>query len=60
MFNASSHASPGLWILAWRRLRADRIAMISLAIVLLFLAMLALSSTGLIAGDWADAQRQFH
>ena len=54
MFNASSHASPGLWILAWRRLRADRIAMISLAIVLLFLAMLALSSTGLIASDWAD------
>jgi ABC-type dipeptide/oligopeptide/nickel transport system permease subunit len=45
-------ASPGLWLLAWRRLRADRVAMVSLAIVLAFLLMLALSSTGLIAADW--------
>jgi ABC-type dipeptide/oligopeptide/nickel transport system permease subunit len=45
-------ASPGLWRLAWRRLRADRVAMVSLGVVLAFLLMLALSSTGLIAGDW--------
>ncbi|WP_152988659.1 hypothetical protein, partial [Janthinobacterium sp. Ant5-2-1] len=25
------HTSPGLWALAWRRLRGDKIAMVSLA-----------------------------
>ena len=28
--------SPGLWTLAWRRLRADGVGMVSLAIVLAF------------------------
>jgi peptide/nickel transport system permease protein len=46
--------SPGLWTLAWRRLRSDRIAMVSLAVVALFLAMLVLSSSGLIVADWED------
>jgi len=45
--------SPGLWALAWRRLRTDRVAMVSLAIVAAFLVMIALSATGLIAKDWA-------
>jgi peptide/nickel transport system permease protein len=45
--------SPGLWALAWRRLRSDRVAMISLAIVVAFLLMIVLSATGLIAKDWA-------
>jgi peptide/nickel transport system permease protein len=45
--------SPGLWTLAWKRLRADRVAMVSLAIVVAFLVMVLLSATGLIAGDWA-------
>jgi len=47
-------ASPGLWTLAWRRLRADRIAMGALAVVAAFLALLLLSSAGLIAADWED------
>ena len=46
------HISPGLWALAWRRLRSDRIAMASMCVVALFLLTLALSSTGLIAADW--------
>lgn len=46
--------SPGLWALAWRRLRGDTVAMVSLAVVALFLAMLVLSSTGLIVADWED------
>jgi peptide/nickel transport system permease protein len=46
--------SPGLWTLAWRRLRNDRIAMVSLAVVALFLGMLVLSSSGLIVADWED------
>jgi ABC-type dipeptide/oligopeptide/nickel transport system permease subunit len=45
-------ASPGVWTLAWRRLRADRVAMAALAVVLAFLLLLALSATGLVAADW--------
>ena len=44
--------SPGLWTLAWRRLRADRVAMASLALVLAFLVLLTLSAVGLVAADW--------
>jgi peptide/nickel transport system permease protein len=47
-------ASPGLWALAWRRLRADRVAMLALAVVALFLALLVLSASGLIVSDWED------
>ncbi|MES2261316.1 MAG: ABC transporter permease [Pseudomonadota bacterium] len=46
--------SPGLWALAWRRLRADRVAMISLAIVAAFVCMLVLSAGGLIVADWEE------
>ena len=46
--------SPGLWTLAWRRLRADRIAMAALAVVGAFLLLLVLSASGLVAGDWED------
>jgi peptide/nickel transport system permease protein len=48
------NVSPGLWALAWRRLRADRIAMASLAVVLLFLLSVLLSGAGLIASDWEN------
>jgi peptide/nickel transport system permease protein len=44
--------SPSLWVLAWRRLRSDRVAMVSMAIVVAFLIMMLLSATGLIAKDW--------
>ena len=52
--SASHPVSPGLWTLAWRRLRADRLAMAALAVVALFLAMLVLSSSGLIVADWEE------
>ncbi|TMG87104.1 MAG: ABC transporter permease [Betaproteobacteria bacterium] len=45
--------SPSLWVLAWKRLLADRVAMVSLAIVAAFLLMMLLSGTGLIAKDWS-------
>jgi peptide/nickel transport system permease protein len=45
--------SPGLWTLAWRRLRADRVGMVSLVVVAVFIVMMILSGTGLIASDWA-------
>ncbi|MFC0169321.1 ABC transporter permease [Pseudoduganella danionis] len=44
--------TPGLWLLAWRRLRADRLAMGALAVVLAFLLVLLLSACGLIVADW--------
>ncbi|WP_317201117.1 ABC transporter permease [Janthinobacterium sp.] len=50
----NTHSSPGLWALAWRRLRADKIAMLALAVVGAFLLMLVLSASGLIVADWED------
>ena len=46
-------ASEGLWKLTWKRLKADRLAMFSLAIVLFFLGLLILSAAGLVASDWS-------
>lgn len=43
-----------LWILAWRRLRADRMAMAALAVVAGFMALALLSASGLVAADWED------
>lgn len=47
------NVSPGLWTLAWRRLRVDRVGMVSLAIVAAFIVMMILSATGMIARDWS-------
>src|SRR4051812_48896724 len=49
---SSAHDSPGLWALAWRRLRQDAVGMISLVIVVFFLLLMAASFFGLIASDW--------
>jgi len=45
--------SPGLWALAWKRLKSDHVGMVSLAIVVAFVAMMIASGLGLIARDWA-------
>jgi len=45
--------SPGLWTLAWRRLRQDTVGMASLVVVAFFLLMMLASFSGLIAKDWA-------
>jgi len=45
--------SPGLWTLAWRRLKTDSIAMVSLAIVAAFILLMVLSGLGVVAKDWA-------
>ena len=44
--------SPGLWVLAWRRMRQDTVGMVSLVIVAIFIAMMTGSYAGLIAKDW--------
>ena len=51
--NAARNISPGLWPLAWRRLRRDRVGMASAAIVCAFLVIVAAAATGVIAADWA-------
>ena len=45
--------SQGLWTLAWRRLLNDRVGLISMIIVLLFIVQMILSGTGMIAKDWS-------
>ena len=45
--------SPGLWTLAWRRLKTDSVAMVSLAIVAAFILLMIASALGLVAKDWA-------
>jgi len=52
MANLETASSPGLWALAWRRLRADRVALFAMGIVGLYLLALVLSSAGLLAADW--------
>ncbi len=46
--------SSGIWQIAWRRLKGDRVAMVSLVVVGLFLLTIVLSALGLIARDWDD------
>ena len=45
--------SPGLWVLAWRRFRHDRVGVVSFDIVLFFVALMTASGIGLIASDWS-------
>jgi peptide/nickel transport system permease protein len=45
-------ASPGLWALAWRRLRQDRVALSCLFVVVVFVALMLASMAGLVASDW--------
>jgi len=45
--------SPGLWTLAWRRLKTDSVAMVSLAIVTAFMLLMILSALGVVAKDWS-------
>jgi peptide/nickel transport system permease protein len=46
-------ASPGLWALAWQRLREDRVGLTSFGVLLFFIALVVASAGGLIAGDWS-------
>ena len=49
---AAPARSEGVWRAAWRRLRADRVGIVSLAVVVAFLALIALAALGLVARDW--------
>ena len=43
-----------LWSLAWQRLRADRVGMVSLAVVAAFIAVMLLCAVGLMGRNWAE------
>ena len=44
--------SRGVWVTAWRRLRNDRVGVVSLVIVAAFALLVLLSFLGIVAGDW--------
>ena len=44
--------SPGVWVQAWRRLRGDRVGMVSLWVVLAFLVMVLLAQFGVLGAHW--------
>ncbi len=46
--------SAGLWMLAWRRLLGDRVALVSMSVVALFIGLMIASSLNIVAADWND------
>ena len=48
----TAQRNAGVWTAAWRRLRSDRVGLVSLGIVGSFMVLILLSSLGLVAGDW--------
>lgn len=48
----SAQRSEGVWSAAWRRLRSDKVGMVSMVVVGFFLLLVFASSTGLIAKNW--------
>ena len=51
---SARRGSPGLWTLAWRRLRRDTVGMASLVVVTFFLALMIASYFGVVADHWSD------
>ncbi|MBV8603405.1 MAG: ABC transporter permease [Pelomonas sp.] len=54
-FPASSGAaarSQGVWSAAWRRLRADRVGVVAMVVVVLALALVVATGLGLVGADW--------
>jgi peptide/nickel transport system permease protein len=49
---ARQRRSEGVWHAAWRRLRGDRVGMFSMAVVGLFIVLIALTASGLVARGW--------
>jgi len=45
--------SPGLWMLAWRRLKRDKVGMLSMVVVIFFILLMTASYVGLVAKNWS-------
>jgi peptide/nickel transport system permease protein len=48
------NASPGVWLLAWRRFERDRLGLACLVVVLIYAAVMAASAAGWIVRDWSE------
>ena len=44
--------SVGVWAQAWKRLKTDRVGMVSLGVTLLFIALVLLAQLGLVGKNW--------
>ncbi|MBN8486705.1 MAG: ABC transporter permease [Burkholderiales bacterium] len=44
--------SEGVWQAGWRRFKADRVGLVSMAVVLAFLVLIAAAALRLVAADW--------
>ena len=44
--------SAGVWLTAWRRFKGDRVGMVCLVIVAVFLLLIACAASGLVASQW--------
>jgi peptide/nickel transport system permease protein len=49
---ARGERSPGLWSLAWKRLLGDKVAVVSMIVVIAFLLLVLASFFGLVAKGW--------
>jgi oligopeptide transport system permease protein len=49
---SAAHHPEGVWRAAWKRLRADRVGIVSLSIVLVFVVLIVLSALGFVAKNW--------
>jgi oligopeptide transport system permease protein len=52
--NDTQQKSEGVWHAAWRRFKSDRVGLVSLCVVLAFIALIILSSLGLVAKNWQN------
>ena len=50
--NPKAQKSEGVWAASWRRMKADKVGMVSMAIVAFFLLMVIASASGLLAKNW--------
>lgn len=50
--DGASTASRGVWGLAWRRFRGDRVGLAALGVVLAFIVLIAAAGGGLVAAQW--------
>ena len=47
-----SELSQSLWRMAWRRLLRDRVAVVCMAILAVYLVVVAVAALGLVVADW--------
>ena len=50
--SSAQQQSEGVWHAAWRRFRADRVGLVSLVVVAVFIGLIVLAALGLVAKNW--------